>query len=396
MKKSNQLSHNNIAYIINHLGEEEHPLEAVSPPIVQTSNFVFPDIKTMRARLARESEEPFYTRGVNPTVKVLRQKLAALEGTEDALVFASGSAAIAAAVMSEVAQGDHVICIEKPYSWTNKLLGTYLKRFGVSVTFVDGRDVQNFKNAILPNTRLIYLESPNSLTFEMQDLEAVAKLAREHGITTICDNSYSTPLFQQPAALGVDVVVHSATKYLSGHSDVVAGALCTTKKRIEKIFAGEFMTLGGLLPPFESWLAIRGLRTLPLRLAQSDRSAQELVKWLSGHPAIERVYYPFEKNNPQLSLAQKQMKGAGGLFSITLKTRKLEDVEAFCDTLQYFQLGCSWGGYESLQFPQAALIQAQNYSPHEDSVATIRFYAGLEDAEVLKADLEQALEKISL
>ncbi len=218
-----------ISHILNHLGEErENYFNAVSPPIIQTSNFCFKTVDEMRKALQIEFEIPFYTRGYNPTVAILRKKIAALEKSEDALIFGSGSAAIAAAVMSSVKSGEHVICVQKPYSWTNKLLNNLLSKYGVETTMIDGISAENFQKAIQKNTRLIFLESPNSWTFEMQDISAICKLAKKKNITTIIDNSYSSPLFQQPVSLGADMVVHSATKYLSGHSDVVCGVLCGT------------------------------------------------------------------------------------------------------------------------------------------------------------------------
>ena len=218
-----------ISHILNHLGEErENYFNSVSPPIIQTSNFCFKTVDEMRKALQIEFEIPFYTRGYNPTVAILRKKIAALEKSEDALIFGSGSAAIAAAVMSSVKSGEHVICVQKPYSWTNKLLNNLLSKYGVETTMIDGISAENFQKAIQKNTRLIFLESPNSWTFEMQDISAICKLAKKKNITTIIDNSYSSPLFQQPVSLGADMVVHSATKYLSGHSDVVCGVLCGT------------------------------------------------------------------------------------------------------------------------------------------------------------------------
>ena len=220
-----------IDWILTHLGEErERYFGAVAPPVIQTSIFCFDSVADMRARMRDEYGEHCYTRGNNPTVEILRRKIAALEGAEDCLVFSSGAGAISAAVVACVAAGDHVVCVHKPYSWTHKLLVQLLPRFGVRCTFVDGTDVANIEAALEPNTRLIVLESPNSLTFELQDLAAVARLARERGILTLCDNSYASPLNQSPIALGIDLVAHSATKYLNGHSDVVAGALCGRKR----------------------------------------------------------------------------------------------------------------------------------------------------------------------
>lgn len=383
-----------ISHILNHLGEErDEYFNAVAPPVMQSTNFCFKTVGDMRAGLKKEFETPFYTRGYNPTVGILRKKVAALEGAEEALVFASGSAAIAAAVMSVLKQGDHAVCVRKPYSWTRVLLEEYLKKYGVACTMVDGRDTAEIEKAIRPETKLIYLESPNSLTFELQDIAAVAKIARAKGITTICDNSYASPLNQSPIALGIDMVCHSASKYLNGHSDIVAGVLCGTKERIDKIFASEFMTIGGIISPRDAWLMIRGLRTLELRVNRSSESAQKVADFLENHPKIEKLYYPFSKSNPQLKIAQQQMKQGGGLLSVLIKAEKTEQVERFCDNLQRFLLACSWGSYESLAFPICALHASQSYdNPLPWNL--VRLYIGLEDPQQLIEDLDQALAKV--
>ncbi len=384
-----------ISDIINHLGENrEEYYNSVSPPIMQSSNFCFKTVDKMRQCLQKEFEHPFYSRGYNPTVGILRKKLAALEHTEDSLVFASGSAAIAAAVMNEVQQGDHVVCIKSPYSWTNYLLNTLLAKYGVTTAMIDGTKVENFEAAIQENTKLIFLETPNSMTFELQDLEAVTKLAKSKNITTVCDNSYSTPLCQNPADYGIDIIVHSASKYLSGHSDLVAGVLCASKKRVENIMANEFMTLGGIIGPFEAWLILRGLRTLPVRLKTVLENSMKVLEFLENHPKIEKVIFPFSKKNPQYELAKKQMKPCGGLMTIYLKTDDIKKVETFSNSLNYFLLACSWGGYESLQFPIATLHDSKSYHKTPHPANMIRLYVGLEDPSLLINDLSQALEKI--
>lgn len=348
----------------------------------------------MRDRLKREMETPFYTRGYNPTVAMLRKKLAALEGTEEALVFASGSAAVAAAVMSIVKSGDHIVCVEKPYSWTLNLLSKYLVKFGISVTFVDGTLVSNFAEAIQENTKLIYLESPNSLTFELQDIKAIAGLARSKNINTILDNSYNSPLNQRPAAMGIDLVLHSATKYINGHGDAVGGVVCGSRERIMKMMKEEFMTLGGIISPQDAWLMMRGLRTLELRVNRSADSAQRIAEYLEAHPKVEKVFYPFLASNPQYELAKKQMKKGGGLLSLLLKCEHLQQVENFCDSLNHFLLATSWGGYESLAFPMCAVTDSQSFENKAMPWNLVRLYIGLEEANTLIADLEQAFEKI--
>ncbi|MDO9186064.1 MAG: aminotransferase class I/II-fold pyridoxal phosphate-dependent enzyme [Bacteroidia bacterium] len=383
-----------VSYILNHFGEErEEYYGAVAPPVFQTSNFCFKTVAEMREKLKRELETPFYSRGFNPTVSVLRKKVAALEQAEDALVFSSGSAAVAAAVMSVVKAGDHVVCVEKPYSWTNNLLTKYLSKYGVTTTFVDGKELINFVNAIQPNTKLIYLESPNSLTFEMQDIEAVAILARSKNICTIIDNSYNSPINQQPITLGIDMVIHSATKYLNGHSDVVAGVVCGTKERIMKMMAEEYMTIGGIISAQDAALIVRGLRTLELRVNRSAETTEKIISFLENHPKIKQINYPFLSTNPQLHLAKKQMKQGGALFSIVLNAEKTEQIEKFCDGLKRFLMATSWGGYESLIFPICALGASKSFeNPLPWNL--VRLYIGLEDADLLIEDLGQALDKM--
>jgi cystathionine beta-lyase/cystathionine gamma-synthase len=384
-----------ISYILNELGEERsNYFNAIAPPIVQTSNFTFTDVETMRRMVAQEYELPIYTRGNNPTVEILRKKLAALEGAEDALVLASGSAAIASAVIANVNQGDHIVSVAKPYSWTTRLMRDFLTRFGVTTTFVDGTDVRNFESAIQPNTRIIYLESPNTFTFELQDLAAVAVLAKSRGIVTMIDNSYSTPLFQQPIKLGIDITLHSASKYLGGHSDLVAGVICGSQEMMRKIFHSEYMTLGGIISPMNAWLMIRGLRTLPLRIERSSRTAAEVVAFLENQPKVRRVYYPFSSKNPQLELARRQMSACGGLVTISLETDQIQVVDQFANSLKRFLLGVSWGGHESLVFPASVGYSSGTTQPGDVGYNLIRFYIGLEEPEVLIADLKQAFEQI--
>lgn len=348
----------------------------------------------MRTKLEHELETPFYTRGYNPTVAILRKKIAALEKTEDALVFASGSAAIAAAVMSVVKGGDHVVCVQKPYSWTNTLISSYLAKYGVTSTFVDGTKEQNIFTAITEKTVLVYLESPNSLTFELQNITAVTKYCRERRITTIIDNSYCSPLNQSPSEMGVDIVVHSATKYINGHSDVVAGVVASTKERISKMMAEEYMTIGSIIGAHDAWLMIRGLRTLELRVNRSSSSAQQIAEWLDQHPKVEKVLYPTLKSNPQYDLAKKQMKQGGGLLSVKLKAKDVAEMEKFCDSLKCFLIATSWGGHESLVLPICALKASTSLSS-QLPWNMVRLYIGLEDPGMLKKDLENALSLIS-
>lgn len=382
-----------LSHILNHLGEErELYFNAVSPPVIQSSNFVFPDLESFRAAFADELGRHVYSRGNNPTVEILRKKLAALEGTEDALVFSSGAAAIAAAVIGNVQAGDHIVCQQMPYSWTSALLRKFLARFGVEHTFVDGTDIENIRAAIRPNTRVLYLESPNTMTYECQDLAACAELARAHGLVSMIDNSYSSPLYQNPAAFGIDIVLHSGTKYLNGHSDVVIGVLCASREMVQKIFTSELMTIGATVSPHDAALVIRGLRTLPLRLQRSAESAQNLIARLENHPKVERIWYPFHSGFPQRELAQRQMRGCGGLFSVQFRTDSMEKMEAFIHRLKCFLMAVSWGGHESLLIPTLGFYNIPGQEDPPGPWTFVRFYIGLEDPDWLWEDLTQAME----
>lgn len=277
-----------ISYILNELGEDrDEYFRAVSPPIVQTSNFAFKTVDDLRKAFENEYGGWLYSRGLNPTVEILRKKLAALDGAEDCLVFNSGAAAIFASVLANVKAGDHIVSVKDPYTWARKMFDEILPRFGVRVTYIDGRSITNFENAIQSNTTVIYLESPNSWMFDLQDLSAVAQLARSKNIVTICDNSFCTPLYQKPYELGIDLVLQSATKYISGHSDVVAGVLSGSRKQIERIFNSEYNNIGSGIQPFNAWLLIRGLRTLPARLERITRTTQTVIDFLLSHPRVE-------------------------------------------------------------------------------------------------------------
>ncbi len=375
-----------LSHILNHLGEDrDQYFGAVSPPIIQTSNFAFKTVEDLRRAVDTEFDTPIYTRGANPTVAILRSKLAALEGTEEALIFGSGIAAICAAVISQVKAGDHIVSIRNPYGWAHALMEQLLARFNVTVTFVEGVDASSYEAATTERTRLYYLESPNSWTFEVQDLEGISALAKNRGIVTILDNSYATPLFQKPHRHGIDLIAHSASKYISGHSDVVAGALCGSSQLIREIFKGEFMTLGGIISPHDAALLLRGLRTLPLRMERAVSSTKKVLDALRDHPKVEAVHFPFESSTPGSSHAKKYISEAGGLFSLSLRVKNTAEVEKFCNSLKRFLIACSWGGHESLVFPACA--HRENTRPSN----LVRFYIGLEDPQVLIDDLIQAL-----
>ena len=386
-----------LSYILNELGEErENYFNAVSPPIIQTSNFAFKTVKDFRNALADEFDFDLYSRGNNPTLNILRKKLAALDGAEDALVFSSGVACISVPILALLKQGDHIVSVENPYSWTIKLFKNLMPKFGVTTTFIDGTDLENFKQAIRPETRLIFLESPNTFTYELQDLRAVADLAKSKGITTMIDNSYCSPLYQKPIELGIDLAAQTATKYIGGHSDVVAGVVTGSRELIKRIFDNEFMTIGPSLSPHSAWLLIRGLRTLPMRLQRSFESARVVSDWLQDHPSVDQVIWPFRKDFKQYELGQQQMQGCGGLFSFILKDPALKKIETFCNALQHILMAVSWGGHESLIIPSIAAMPESEYDAvNPNRYQLIRMYVGLEDPDYLIRDLEQALAKIA-
>jgi cystathionine beta-lyase/cystathionine gamma-synthase len=382
-----------LSKIINELGEDRQDyFHSVAPPIIQTSNFSFNTVKDLRNAFKDEASTYLYSRGTNPTLKILEQKMAALDGAEASLIFNSGAGTIFTAVLANVKSGDHIISVEKPYTWAQKMFDQVLPRFNVTTTYVDGKELKNFEKAIRNNTRIIYLETPNSWNFELQDLEEVAKLARSQNILTICDNSYCTPLYQRPLNFGIDLVLQSATKYINGHSDVVAGVLCGRKKIIDKIFNSEYMNLGIGTTPFNAWLMIRGLRTLPMRLEKSSDSAKKVVEFLKGRPEIEKVLFPFDIDFDQYSLAKKQMSGAGGLFSFTLKANSAEEIERFCNSLKHILMAVSWGGYESLIIPGIASINKKDFDSNNPIHRRIRMYVGLEDPDYLIEDLKKGFE----
>ena len=383
----------NITDILHHMGEHSLPNHAVAPPIFQTSIFCFDSYDAFHEALEHESEHFIYSRGNNPTVNLCEQKIAALEHTQRAKLVSSGVAAIASSVMAFMQQGDHAVCIRSSYGWAGYLFKTYLKRFGIDCTFVDGYTAEEFEQAIRPNTKVIYLESPATFTFTLQPLRQIAELAKQHGIKTVIDNTWATPIFQNPADMGIDLVVHSASKYLGGNSDVVGGVVCGSDEDITHIFNTEFLMQGQVPDPFSAWLILRNLRTLHLRMPVHYRNALGLSEFLEARDDVENVNYTFLPSFPQYELAKEQMRGGSGLFSFRLKTRDLEKVKAITNHVKYFKLAVSWGGYESL-FEPTALVYKNGETIPDDRVSLIRVHAGLEDLDLLSEDLAQALDSV--
>lgn len=386
----------NLSYILNELGEDRDDyFRAVAPPIMQTSNFVFNKVDDLRKSFEDEYATWLYSRGLNPTVEILRKKLAALDGAEDCLVFNSGAAAIFASVLANIKSGDHIVSVRNPYTWARKMFDVILPRFNVSVTYVDGTHTENFTEAIKPNTTIIYLESPNSWFFDMQDLPAIAAIAKQHHIITICDNSYCTPVFQKPITMGIDLVLQSATKYIGGHSDTIAGVLSGSRKMIERIFNSEYNTVGSGIQPFNAWLLIRGLRTLPARLERISRTTTEVIRFLKNHSRVEKVIFPLDPTFPQYELASKQMSGACGLVTFIMKAENGKTIETFCESLKHILMAVSWGGHESLILPKCAGMKPEEFDNKNPEHRSLRLYVGLEEADYLVADLTAAFDAIS-
>ncbi len=366
--------------ICAHVGDEYAAYQgAIVPPIYQNSLFVQP---TETNGIAPGGHG--YTRVSNPTTDIAERKIAALERADGALCFSSGMGAMSSAIMHCVRAGSHVVLVDTAYGCTVDFVCNYLgSKFGVESTLVKGDSVDEIRAALRPNTALIYLESPSSLVFRMQDLEAIAELARARGIMTAIDNTYATPLHQQPLSHGIDIVCHTASKYLGGHSDIVAGALAARREIIEQIQSRERALLGSNMDPHQAWLLIRGLRTLPVRLKQHGENARKVAAFLEGHAKVAKVYYPGSATYDQPELFKKYMSGMNGLMSFEPRG-SVEQGRKLIGALHYFQHGCSWGGFESLctHVGGDGVTRPKNL---------IRIHVGLESVDTLIADLDQAL-----
>jgi cystathionine beta-lyase/cystathionine gamma-synthase len=368
--------------------DEGNAYDAVVPPIVQTSLFTFSSYAEMEETYRGLKNRPTYSRGLNPTVRVFEEKLAALEHADDALGFGSGMAAISSTVLTFVKPGDRIVAVRHLYPDAYRLFQTMLARFNIAVIYVDGRD-QEAVTAALPGAALFYMESPTSWTMETHDVRALATLAQRQGVISIIDNSWATPIFQRPVTLGVDLVLHSASKYLGGHSDVVAGVVAGRKELVDRIRKTTLPYLGGKLSPFDAWLLVRGLRTLPIRMKAHEAAGLEVARRLQSHPAVASVHHPGLGNRLPAGLD-----GTSGLFSFVFKEGV--DIAAFCDRLQLFRLGVSWGGHESLVVP-AQVVRVQAAGPNSAidfgvDPRMVRLHVGLEGTEALWLDLAEAIE----
>jgi cystathionine beta-lyase/methionine-gamma-lyase len=375
-------------------GDEVFATDAsVVPPIHYSATFSA-DSAEQFAEMANTPRHPrFYTRYGNPVHKRVEAILAELEGTETAMLMASGMGAISTTVLALVSRGDHVIAQKRHYMSTSKLFEEVLPRFGVESTVVDQTDTAALEAAIRPNTRLIMVETPVNPTLSLTDLSVVGKIARARGITTIADNTFASSLNQKPARHGIDIIVHSATKYFGGHHDITAGAVCCSKETAEKIW-GMHTTLGSVLSPMDAWLLLRGLRTLTLRMERINANALALAQWLEAQPQIERVYYPGLKSHPQHELACRQMSGFGAVIAFSIKG-DFAATSRFVSALRLATHAVSLGGVETLAVHTAAMWAGTMTDSQMKSAGIepnfVRMSVGVEHIEDLKADLGNAL-----
>lgn len=379
-----------------HADRDVYPSRAVAPPIYQTATFWAEDADQFAQAAVDPRGQDFYTRYGNPNHAQVAAVVAELERTEAAMVTASGMAALTTAVLALVSAGDHVIGQQATYGGTASVLLNLLPRLGVSTTVVDQRDPHAFEQALTPKTRLILVESPSNPLLQITDLAAVADLARAHNVITLADNTFATPLNSRPTELGIDVVWHSATKYLNGHTDVSAGVLAGPAELLNRIWDTGVLT-GATLGPFDAWLLLRGMRTLPLRVKRHNANGQALAEALKGHPAVAQVHYPGLPSHPQHALAGKQMSGFGGVLALEL-AGGFEAADAFLSRLHYARRSASLGGVESLAVHPAAMWRGML---SEDQIIAsgvplglVRLAAGTEDTADLVGDVLAAADEV--
>lgn len=371
--------------------EEVSGSNPVTPPIYQTSLFTFPTFEKLVGALDDENKNILYSRGRNPTVAILENKLCALEQGEDCKVFASGMGAISSVFMGLLNQGDHVLFVNDIYGPTMQL-ADHLKGFGISHDRVSQNEAEDLEQFIKPNTKLIWLESPGTMKFEFVDLKKISEFAKARGILTGIDNTWATPLFQKPITMGIDIVVHSCSKYIGGHSDTIAGAVISKKEIIEKIFYNAFLLNGAAAGPFDAWLLLRGLRTLPVRMSEHQSNAIDVINYLKDHEKIANIYYP--DLSTDLKPKDKQLSGTSGLFSFDLVSGGYQEVSTFLNNLTRFKIGVSWGGFESLAISPNRGKNENQLSEIGFSTSMIRLSVGLENSQQLIADIDQALSKV--
>ncbi|MEK4883513.1 aminotransferase class I/II-fold pyridoxal phosphate-dependent enzyme [Bacillus sp. FSL W8-1127] len=368
----------------------------VAPAIYYSATFRADNASEFADMAGTPRHPQYYTRYGNPLHERVKKVIAELEGTETALVTGSGMGAIATTLLALVSAGDHVVAQTRHYMSTAKIMDEMLPRFGVEVTVVEQSDVAAFEKAIRPNTKLIMIETPANPTLVLTDITAVVELARPLGIIVVADNTFASPINQRPHDLGVDVVIHSATKYLGGHHDLTAGVICTSEELAERIWHTH-ISIGSVLSPMDAWLLLRGLRTLPMRVERINANALALAEFLEKQPQIERVYYPGLASHPQHQLAKRQMRGFGGMIAFAVKGG-YEETQRFVSALKLSLNAVSLGGVDSLVVHTAAMWEGVM---NEEQMRTagipsnfVRFSVGIEHIDDLKADILQALQAI--
>lgn len=370
---------------------------SLATPLYQTSTFIFDSAAQGAARFAGEEDGYIYSRLGNPTTRQLEQRVAALEGTEDAAATATGMAAVSACLLANLSAGDHLIASDALYGCSFALISHMLTRFGIEVSFVDMTNHQAIEGALRRNTKAIFLESPINPNLVVVDLAFVGHFARSHNLLAICDNTFLTPLLQRPAQFGFDLIVHSATKYLNGHGDVVAGIICGSAEMIRHIKLTALKDIGGTMSPHDAWLITRGLKTLPVRMERHCQNAQQVAEFLEQQPKVEKVHYPGLPSHSGHRFIGTQMRAAGGVIAFELRGG-LAEGERFINHTHLFHIAVSLGDAESLIQHPASMTHSP-YTAEERHAAgisdgLIRISVGLEHADDLIADLQQALDQL--
>ena len=380
-----------------HAGFSPDASGAIVTPIYQVSTFSFRDVDHGADLFSGKEKGYIYTRMANPTIEALERAVAVLEEGYMGLGCASGMAAIHTTFAAFASAGDHVICSESVYGPTNTLLKTVMTRFGVETTFVDTSDLEAIGKALKKNTKIIYVETPGNPTLVISDLAAVADIAHEHGARLVVDNTFMSPILQKPLTLGADVVVHSMTKFINGHADVVAGMIVVKNEDDYKHFRKVLNQIGGVIDPFNAFLVARGIKTLAIRMERHCANAAKIANYLEGHEKIERVYFPGLSSHPQFEIAERQMKGPGGVISFELKGG-IEAGKTLMNSLHLCTLAVSLGGVETLIEHPASMTHASMSA--EDRAAAgitdglVRIAVGIEHVDEIISDLDQGLEKV--
>jgi cystathionine gamma-synthase len=395
-KKNNSRKSQSIFTRSIHAGEPRRKYaDSLMTPIIQTSTFTFKDSKHIEDYTRKGKEHFEYGRYGNPTAQIAEKRLADLEGAEDCVVFTSGMSAITTTILTLVRSGDHIVITDDSYKKTLEFCQSYLKQFGVGCTIVPFGDYQVLEKAIKKNTRFIFSESPTNPYLNIFDLAKIKHIADKHNVLTVIDSTFATPLNQRPLEFGMDLVLQSATKYLGGHNDILAGAVLGRKELVDKI-RNLHKSMGGLIDPHCCYLLLRGLKTFPLRVQKQNETALKVAEFLENHPRIKKVYYPFLESHPHYKVAQEQMAGGGGVVTFDIKGN-LNNAKHFLDALKLCYIGPSFGGVETL-ITHPALVSYYNYTRKERYELGItdtlfRLAVGIEDADDIINDLERGLKQ---